>query len=74
MAQISVLAHQKHIEVKEVMLSLCLLKHTMMMYGEVEVQLCTLLTLALYGSDWSALCPSHSTCWGKEAGLALEPV
>jgi hypothetical protein len=32
MGQISVLAHQKHIDVKEVFL--CLLKHhTMMMYG-----------------------------------------
>jgi hypothetical protein len=75
MGQFSVLALQKHTELKEVMLSLCLLKHhTIIMYGEVEVQLCTLLTLALHGSEWSALCPGHSTCWGMEAGLTLEPV
>jgi len=40
-------------------LFLCLIKHIMKVYGEMEVYLHTFLTLALDGGEWSASHPCH---------------
>jgi len=51
-------------EIVKVKLSLCVTEHhARETNGELEVQIHTFVTSALYAGEWSILCPGHFT-WG----------